>query len=477
MIKRAWLSISRKRSKTIILGILLVIIANLVLATIFIKNATDESMKYAKSSLGGTVYLQANMEKLMKDIDEERSSENFERPEKFEFNRPEISVKLVEKIADSTYIKDYSYSVSGSANASDFDVIESTSDNNRRPQMGKESNMGDIQIDATRAYAYLSDVVNQKVSIKEGEYFDENALDKILVSYELAVQNDFAIGDKIKLENISTDETITLEIIGIYSSINESDNMMFISGANKIYMNTETAAKFLSDEDYNDGAYSVSDVTFYLNNSEDADDFITGATEEIKETEENNLILTINNSAYKQAVSPIESVGSFATTMLIIVVLASVVIISLLINNQIKERKYEIGVLMSLGETKKHITIQVLLELLIVFIAAFGLSTITSAVVADEMATNLLKNQSQMSKEQSENNFGRPGFEMGNNPSFDRGNNLSQTNIINEINIVSSFSDYLVSFALGFIIVLASMSLPAYNIMKYEPRTILTRRD
>lgn len=82
-----------------------------------------------------------------------------------------------------------------------------------------------------------------------------------------------------------------------------------------------------------------------------------------------------------------------------------------------------------------------------------------------------------MSKEQSENNFGRPGFEMGNNPSFDRGNNLSQTNIINEINIVSSFSDYLVSFALGFIIVLASMSLPAYNIMKYEPRTILTRRD
>ena len=52
MIKRAWLSIIRKRSKTVILGFLMFVIANLVLATIFIKNATEESMNYAKSSLG-----------------------------------------------------------------------------------------------------------------------------------------------------------------------------------------------------------------------------------------------------------------------------------------------------------------------------------------------------------------------------------------------------------------------------------------
>lgn len=482
MIKRAWLSISRKRSKTIILGVLMFIIANLVLATIFIKNATEESMNYAKSSLGSEVYLQADMEKLMSQMEQNRQEENFDSSNRqmFKLDRPEISIETVETIANSDYVKDYSFSIGTSANAVSFDIIESetTGDNNRPGRENLVSNMGDIQIEGISSYAYITGVQNKTLSLTEGTYFDETSNDKVIISYELSEQNELSIGDKITLENYSTEKEVILEIIGIYTSSESDDGRSFINSSNQIYMNVQTAVKFLSEEDYNEGSYSVNNVTYYLNNPETSDSFIEEANLKVPSLEEDNLILDINNSAYESMVGPIESVGSFATTLLVIVVLASIAIISLLINNQIKDRKYEIGVLMSLGETKKNIVLQVLVELLMVAVFAFLLSAATSIFIADKMAGSLLENQITMNEEEVTNNFGRPGFNM-NNTGGNRENSsrLNNVEVINEINVVSNFTDYIISFGLGFIIIFTSMMLPTYNIMKYEPKTILTRRD
>lgn len=477
MIKRSWLSISRKRSKTFILGVLMFVIANLVLATIFIKNATNESMKYAKSNLGSEVYLQADMEKLMSERENSENSNEEER-QMIRIDRPEIYIETVKTLADSSYVKDYTYSISSSATAVNFEAIES-SENNRPGFGGMTNEMGDIQIEGINAYAYINGVQNKTITLSEGTYFDESTNNKIIISYELAEQNSLTVGNKIILKNNSKNEEIELEIIGIYSTTESDDNRSFINSSNRIYMNVETASKFLSEEDYNNGNYSVNNVTYYLNDPETSDAFIKEANSKVPTLEENNLKLDINNNAYESMIEPIESVGSFATTILVIVVLASIVIISLLINNQIKDRKYEIGVLMALGETKKNIIIQILFELIIVSAVAFALSTLTSLFVADKMAGSLLENQIKMSEEQSNNNFGRPGFNAG-GPNFNKnGINKQSSNIevIDQINVVSSFSDYIISFGLGFVIILASMILPTYNIIKYEPKTILTRRD
>lgn len=478
MIKRSWLSISRKRSKTVILGVLMFVIANLVLATIFIKNATNESMRYAKSNLGSEVYLQADMEKLMS---ERENSESFNTGERqmIRIERPEIYIETVKALADSSYIKDYTYSISSSASAVNFEAIESSVTNDR-PGFGEMLNeMGDIQIEGVNAYAYISGVQNKTITLKEGTYFDETTSNKAIISYELAEQNSLTLGSKIILKNNSKSEEVELEIIGIYSTTESDDNRSFINSSNKIYMNVETASAFLSEEDYNSGNYSVNNVTYYLNDPETLDTYIEEANSKVPTLGENNLKLDINNTAYESMIAPIESVGSFATTILIIVVLASVVIISLLINNQVKDRKYEIGVLMALGETKKNMVVQILIELLIVSAFAFVLSTFTSLFVADKMAGSLLENQIKMSEEQSNNNFGRPGLSVG-GPNFNKNgmnNKNSDIEVIDQINVVSNLSDYIMSFSLGFIIILASMALPTYNIMKYEPKTILTRRD
>ena len=68
MFKRAKLSVTRRKSKTIIFFLFLFIVANLVLSSISIKNATHESMNIARRSLGSEVILSTDMEKLREEF-------------------------------------------------------------------------------------------------------------------------------------------------------------------------------------------------------------------------------------------------------------------------------------------------------------------------------------------------------------------------------------------------------------------------
>ena len=61
MLKRSFLSIKRKLGRTIILTLIFFMMANLVLAAITIKSAVAAQMNYAKSTLGGTVTIQARI--------------------------------------------------------------------------------------------------------------------------------------------------------------------------------------------------------------------------------------------------------------------------------------------------------------------------------------------------------------------------------------------------------------------------------
>ncbi len=461
MFKRAWLNITRKRSKSVILFIIMFIIANLVLASLAISNAVDESTNYAKESLGSEIYLNANMEQIKGSMQGMMPSEGMDR-ESIVFDRPEITIELVNEIANSEYVLDYTYSLSAAFEAVNFDLIEVESSN----MMRGEGNMPNT-VTGINSYAFIPGIDTGAIELTEGTFFDETTDNKVVISYELAEENDLEIGSTLELENTESEEVFEYEIIGIFLSSSEGYE-------NNIYMNIESVEQLLTEEAYNDGDYSVNNVIYYLNNPENVDLFLEEANSKY-DLEEMNLVLDIDNSAYEQMAGPLESVGSFSSTILIVVIIAAVFIIALIINNNIKDRKYEMGVLMSLGATKKNIIGQILTELILVATLGFILSIGTSTIVAGALSNSLLDSQLQMSEEQSENNFGRPS--MGNMMNNNSNNNLSDAEVIDEIDVNVSVKEYVLLFTIGYLITLGAMSIPALNIMKYEPKTILTGRE
>ncbi len=466
MFKRAWLNITRKKSKTVILFIIFFVIANLVLASLAISNSVEESTKYAKETLGSEVYLNADMEKLREEM--MGSSSEMMGGDRSAMLRPDTNLEMVNSIANSEYVKDYTYGVTATYEPVNFELIESDEE-----ESGFGAMMGDREIPnmitGINSYAFLPGVMNNLFEITEGTYFDETTDDSLIISYELAEANDLVVGDILELQNIESAESFEYEIIGIFLASEEGYE-------NDIYMNIESTENLLTEESYNNGDYAVNSVIYYLNNPEDTDKFIAEANDKY-DFESLSLTLDIDNTAYEQMAGPLESVGSFASTILVVVIIAAVLIIALIINNNIKERKYEVGVLMSLGSTKKNIVGQLLVELVVVATVGFILSMATSSLIAGGLSDSLLDSQLEMSQEASENNFGRPtgGMNMGSrNPISNSAQNVE---VIDEIDVSVTGAEYVGLFTIGYIIILVALFFPSIGIMRYEPKTILTGRE
>ena len=92
-------------------------------------------------------------------------------------------------------------------------------------------------------------------------------------------------------------------------------------------------------------------------------------------------------------IQPIENVASVSDKVVIIVAVAGIVVLTLVVVLFTKERTYEIGVLLSLGESKFKLLLQFFSELLIIGVVAFGISIFSGNVIAQKMADSLLANE------------------------------------------------------------------------------------
>lgn len=490
MLKRSWLSTIRKPSRTIILALILFVMANLMLATIAINGAVKQSVAYAKETLSGTVYLQADMEKFRDQMQQQmRSGTSTTRP-----TRPEVALANAQKIADGQYVKDFTYSYQTTANASGFTLVKNEDSammgqfNQMREQMrarpGGDSDAsiepparGDTQIQGINAFAFINNVQSGTMKLAEGEALDENSTG-VMISADLATDNNLKVGDEISLSRLSDNTKFTLKIIGTYETTSDNFN------ANTIYTSVKTATELasVSTDDFNNGNFAVEDVRYYLTNAEHKDQFIAEAKQQYPTLTDDGLTLDIDDNAYQQMVGPIESVGSFANTIFWVVAGASILIITLIITINVKDRRYEMGVLLSLGAKRSNIAGQILTELLLIGTIAFAVSIGTGSLIAKTMGNSLLQQQLTMNQTQQTNNFGR-GLNAGRpgGPDNFGGEPGSQTNqqveAISTIDVNATTRDYTLLFAAGYAIIILSLILPTTNILRYQPKTILTGKE
>ena len=477
MFKRAWLSVKRKKTKSIILFLFLFIISNLVLSAISIKNATTESMNLAKKSLGGEVSLSMNMEKLRNnfmDNKEELSiddkKENMEKMHD-KMDESNITKSDVDKLKNIKYVKDIKYTFSVDGKESSFQLYSnSTEENDENKDFPKRDNMNNsLQIEAINTFKLQDDYVNKTIELTEGEAFDEDDNDTVIISYELANSNNLSINDKIKVkDSIGNEHELT--IIGIYQN---TDSRGF-NNYNKIYINTSTGEKFLSEDDYNNGNYKVSSAIFYLDNPENSDKFISKAKKLITDLDDRYLKLDIDKESYEQMVSSLEGVSKFSNTILIVVVLASIVVISLMVINSLKDRNYEIGVLLSLGDKKKKIVGQFIIELILIATIAFVLSIGSSSLISQKLADTVLESQNKVENKMNDSRQGGRGNDFS---PFNMNKGKSNVKVIDEIDVNVNKEDIGLLFIVGYGIIFISMIVPSIKIINSDPKDILSRRE
>lgn len=355
-----------------------------------------------------------------------------------------------------------------------------------------------------------------------GKMFTDGTEDlECVISEELALYNDLDVGDTVIFTNPNNEEeTYEFTITGIYTSTqsNTTDfsSMMgatSLDPANKVYTSYNALALIIGQSEENSttmtdentgreyetaltsslsATYVFADVESYEKFEEEAREL--GLSDEYT-------ISSSDVASYENSITPLTTLSKIAGYFLLVILgIGAIVLIVLNIFN-VRERKYEIGVLCAMGMKKGKVAAQFLCEIFVVTLVAVIIGAVIGGVCAVPVTNALLDSQiakSEANLEEVQENFGgmegnMPGMGMGGmggmgfpgggfNPE-DAPEDIPEGFIgdtqeyITEIDSAMNLTVVLQMLGIAILLTLAAGAVSMLFVMRYDPLKILANRD
>lgn len=171
---------------------------------------------------------------------------------------------------------------------------------------------------------------------------------------------------------------------------------------------------------------------------------------------------------YKTMTGSIQKVADVAGVLSVIVSVLAVGILGLIMILSLRDRKYEIGLLLSLGEKKAAVAVQMLFETVLIGIAAFAIAISISGTATPAFSEVLLQ-QTQSQAEKTEENT---GIIFGGNKETE------ETKSVEEIQVQSLDTESLLKTgASNLLVITFSTLLPVIWILQKNPKKLCCGRS
>ena len=526
VIKNALRCISRSKGRNILIGIIVLVIAISACLGLSIRQAAESARESTLSGLSITANISYDVQSTMNNM--------MQRPEKFEegqrpsFDKSDfkdmmnstssLTIDEYKTYAGAESVKDFYYSMTVSVNGNDdFEPVSSQNESNNSFGMGFGGMGGggkmpfgsssDFQIVGYSSEDAMTNFINGTASLSEGEFFEEGTFEmNCIISSELATYNDISVGDIITIANPDNEtETYTLTVKGLFtdsssgSSLMGMGPMMQSDPVNMIYMSYNALAEVVSQSKTTaeDTALNGSiDATYVFSDVESYEAFDAQARD--LGLKEEYVISSMDLTAYESSLTPLTTLSTMAGWFLLVILIIGAVILVVLNIFNVRERKYEIGVLTAMGMKKGKVATQFIVEIFTITMIAVVIGIVVGAVCAVPVTNALLENQieSQQSQfEDVESNFGRGeqggmppsgGMpNMGGMPNFstesfkDFGQSIGEfgTQYITEIDSAMNLTVVLQMLGIAVLLTLLSGAVAVLFVMRYDPLKILANRD
>lgn len=469
ILKNAITSIKRNKGRNLLIGLIIMVIASAVTVTLAINNTAASLIKAYKDKYQVEASITFNRENMMKDFNpSDRENSKSDMKDKFSL-ASSLTESDIKNYADSKYVKSYYYTSSVKVNSNDLEKAEISSNNDMPERKKDEDNSSSFEIKGYSSYDAMSEFISGNYKITDGEIFTDFDSNNCLINSELATINNLKVGDTITFTD-DNNNTYQLVISAIFEEASSDDNKsMFSNSANTII----TSSNFINKMSTTNSELTVSiNPTFILTSKEVVDKF---SSELANKGLDENLMVTTNLESINASVSTISNVKTFAVTFLIITLIIGAVVLLIINMINIRERKYEIGVLRTIGMKKSKVCLQFILELLIVALASLLLGAGIGSLASVPVSNKLLENEIAASK--SENNNIRENF--GKNDKFNdkKFNGVANVEAFDSINATVDVKVLLELLALGVSLTLISSISATVSIQKFSPLTILKERS
>ena len=287
-------------------------------------------------------------------------------------------------------------------------------------------------------------------TIKKGRNIKGDDRNKIIVHEDFAKKNNLKLNDKIGLKFIESNKLgskkeYKFEIIGIFSgkkqekytglSSDFSENMMFVD--------YESSQKALSTGENNK---IINKLALFTDSPENMEESL----KKVKGLKGDWLKYNIgkDNNTFKEALESLSGIKHIIKIMTYSIMAGGVIVLSLILILWLRERIYEIGILLSIGINKIKIVTQFILELIFISIPA---------IVASVLIGNLLLKQI-----------------VGGFINSDNIGTLTD-NLLNSGNSMDSFITFAQSYGILISIITASVVIASIMILIKKPKEILSK--
>lgn len=328
--QRAFLYLFRKRTKTALLFLILLLVNSMILGTVMILHAAQTTqISIEKKSKAKAVW----------EITQDRDR---------------ISSQDISAVKQLPHITFLNRQAESPAYLSDFLPI--TASDSQKPENSQ------IHLTAYDDLEKDGPFATQNYRLTDGTLIQPQLDSSAVIHETFATVNGISIGNQIHLEN-EHGKTITVTVCGLFLSGNEHQQNNTLDSLyrieNQIFIDIKSYTTLFNSDQFNQ-------LIVYTDQPGQTE----ALAEELQELFGEKAEVTSSDVLYQQMKAPLEQIIRITKLMMAFTLLSGTVIVSLILCMWMRSRQREMAVLISLGESKGTIFLQTFLESVMIFLLA-----------------------------------------------------------------------------------------------------------
>ena len=408
IIKRAWTAVTRKRRRSLTIALIMTLIFTLLI---------------------GTLTVQQTMAQLKQSVER-----NIRAGFSIASKQPsgEVPMDIAQRVQRLDKVKAHNFQAETTAGLPGKQLID-TAGSGVQLDAGIA---GEAKVTGATESNLLGEFTGRFYQLEQGKHLTANDQNAALIHKTFAEKNNIKPGDKLDITKDGRRVTVT--IAGIFSGKGEKPAVLQSDMAENHLITSLAAAQQLT------GSQQLTRATYFAENPHQLKS-LTDRTKSLPNVDWQKFSLTDNGAAFAGVLQNIAGVQNILTIATIGAAAAGLAVLSLVLVFWVRGRLHEIGILLSIGTSKRQIIGQFLAELAIIALVSSVLALGIGSVASSHISTALTAQT-------------------------DQNQRVEKTAVH-----AAPVATYLEAFAFGYMVVLLSAIAATAPIMRQSPKQILAK--
>ena len=394
IIKRAWTAVARKRRRSLIIALIMTLIFTLLI---------------------GTLTVQQTMAQLKQSIER-----NIRAGFSIASKQPsgEVPMEMARQVQRTHGVKAHNFQTETTAGLPGKQLVDTAGSG-----VQLDSNVaGEAKVTGATESNLLGEFTGKFYQLEQGKHLTERDQNAALIHKTFAEKNGIKPGDK--LDVTKDGRRVTVTVAGIFSGKGEKPAVLQSDMAENHVITNFAAAQQLT------GSQQLTRATYFAENPHQLKS-LTDRTKSLPNVDWQKFSLTDNGAVFAGVLQNIAGIQNILTIATIGAAAAGLAVLSLVLVFWVRGRLHEIGILLSIGTSKRQVIGQFLAEL---------------AIIASSQISTALTAQTDQ-------------------------NQRTETTVVQAAPVTT----YLEAFTFGYMVVLLSAIAATAPIMRQSPKQILAK--